>query len=330
MSNLNKTNWKAIRSALKKAHSRYLFDPNVVFIDFGWRETRGKYIQNEPCIRIHVKNKIPRGSSMRRAQLEGITRGEFARFIGDYEIDVPQAKYRLNNRQMHSNYRRHQASELRVTRNSPLMGGISVSVGNRYVGNIAGTLGGLVKDRDTGDSMILSNFHVLANVWYAKKGWPIYQPGRGDGGSKTDKIGELSRHAMSANLDAAVANLTGAREIINQQLEIGAVDGTAWAEPGMEVIKSGRTTGITRGIVSGVEGIFKGYYNGVPRRIHNVMHILPRNGSEVSSGGDSGAFWLEEETRRAIGLHFAGQNHPEKALAMDMSPVLDALNVELL
>jgi hypothetical protein len=39
--------------------------------------------------------------------------------------------------------------------------------------------------------------------------------------------------------------------------------------------------------------------------------------------------WLDAETRQAVGLHFAGANLPETALAMDMQAVLEALNVDL-
>jgi hypothetical protein len=50
---------------------------------------------------------------------------------------------------------------------------------------------------------------------------------------------------------------------------------------------------------------------------------------QVSELGDSGSFWLNTVTRQAVGLHFAGANFPETALAMDMRTVLNALNVDL-
>jgi endonuclease G len=101
--------------------------------------------------------------------------------------------------------------------------------------------------------------------------------------------------------------------------------------PGMEVIKSGRTTGVTYGRVTGVEGTFSGYFGGAYGLIRNVITIVPRPGMEqvVSSGGDSGSFWLHEETMHAVGLHFAGYDDPETAQAMDMQPILDALNVDM-
>ncbi len=52
-------------------------------------------------------------------------------------------------------------------------------------------------------------------------------------------------------------------------------------------------------------------------------------GSRPSAPGDSGAMWLEHSTRRAVGLHFAGDAAPRRALAMAIGPVLDALAVDL-
>lgn len=70
-------------------------------------------------------------------------------------------------------------------------------------------------------------------------------------------------------------------------------------------------------------------YFGVTRLIHNVTRVDLRRGLEVSAGGDSGSLWLEENTNNAIGLHFAGSNVPEYALAIDLQSILDALNVDL-
>jgi hypothetical protein len=214
----------------------------------------------------------------------------------------------------------------RARRPAPMQGGISIS-NSRLRGY--GTLGGQVTDRKTGDKMILSNWHVLAGLWHAQAGWPIYQPGRGDGGTGTDTVARLFHHAMDSNLDAAVAKLTGNRNLINNQFGLGPVKGVRWAHPGMEVVKSGRRTDVTRGLVTGAEGTARMNYRGIYRLIRNVITIEPRLGAEVSAGGDSGSFWLEEETMNVVGLHFAGGNRPERALAIDMQPILDALNVDV-
>ena len=52
-------------------------------------------------------------------------------------------------------------------------------------------------------------------------------------------------------------------------------------------------------------------YSGVTRLIRNVMTINPRDAlSQVSTGGDSVSWWLEEETMNVVGLHFAGSDRP--------------------
>ena len=188
-----------------------------------------------------------------------------------------------------------------------------------------------MKDRDTGKKMILSNWHVLAGGWYSPPGGLILQPGRGDGGSDVDSVATFSRHAMSSGIDAAVAELTGSRQLINKQYDLGPLKGVSKAEANMQVVKSGRRTEITRGLITTVVGgAFKMNYSGVDRLIYHVIKIEPRfPGGEVSAGGDSGSIWCEESTMHAVGLHFAGMDAPEQALAIDMQPVLDALNVDL-
>lgn len=327
--NANQKSWKRIRSAMREAVHGWIHDPNVMFIDFGWRERDGQLFEDEQCIRVHVIEKIAPGPRLEAAAEAGKTRGPIPDTIAGFPVDIPRGDYALHQVRWSSWWSRPRTTPAnpRARRHSPMQGGISISNG-RLRGY--GTLGGQVTDRETGDKMILSNWHVLAGRWHARAGWPIYQPGRGDGGTGADTVARLSRHAMEANLDAAVAELTSSRPLTNDQLGLDPVTGVDWAQLGMEVIKSGRKTDVTYGLVTGVEGTVRLSYSGVKRLIRNVLTIEPRPGrKEVSAGGDSGSFWLEEETMQAVGLHFAGSNHPERALAIDMHPILDALNVTL-
>ena len=59
------------------------------------------------------------------------------------------------------------------------------------------------------------------------------------------------------------------------------------------------------------------------------MTISPLRDDEVSRPGDSSSLWLARETRHAVGLHFAGSDVPERALAIDIQSVLTALDVDL-
>lgn len=311
--------------AIQKAVSQFSYDPNVSLIDYGWRERDGKLLnKDEPCIRIHVNEKFTPGLALESAIEAGKTRGAIPDTIAGFPVDVPKGAYTLQQ----SFWGWSPGGTVpRARRIDPLKGGISISNAYRYG---YGTLGGPVKDRRTGARMILSNWHVLGGSWWSRTGLPIYQPGRGDGGTRNDTVATLSRHAMSSGLDAAVAELTSNRQIINHQFDIKPVRGVGRAQLGMEVVKSGRKTDITYGRVTAIQGVIRLSYSGVNRLIRNVMTIEPRLGPTVSAGGDSGSFWLHESTMDAVGLHFAGGDRPERALALDMQSVLDALNVDLI
>ncbi len=72
------------------------------------------------------------------------------------------------------------------------------------------------------------------------------------------------------------------------------------------------------------------WYGSWQRTIQHVITIAPVPESrEVSVEGDTGSWWLDVEARAAVGLHFAGSDHPEQALAINIMIVLDALAVDI-
>ena len=94
--------------------------------------------------------------------------------------------------------------------------------------------------------MILSNWHVLAGASAAAVGEGILQPGRVDGG--TQVVATLTRMRLDARMDAAVATLNSvARPQPRHPRAWARSAGIDTATLGMLVVKSGRTTGITRG-----------------------------------------------------------------------------------
>lgn len=313
------------RLALREAVRGWLFDPNVSLIDFGCPEEEGQIDWSDARIRIHVRQKFPEGPELEAATERGITRGTIPDTIGGFKTDVPQGIYQPHWWSWWG--RRRRRTNPRTRRVDPMSGGVSIS--DAYH-NAFGTLSGLAVDRTTGDEMLLSNWHVLVGDWRVPTGRRVYQPGRRDGGTYADTVAVYARDAMSVNLDAAVARLTGSRELINDQFDLGPVTGTGWANIGTRVVKSGRRTDITRGRVTAIEGTIKINYRGVDRIIRRVVTIEPHQSfGQVSAGGDSGSWWLEEATMRAVGLHFAGSDRPERALAIDMPAVEDALDVDL-
>jgi endonuclease G len=308
------------RAALHQAVGNFLFDRvrKINLIDIALFEGEG-HSKSWLAIRFHVDKQIP------GPQLEAVGREPLQRMS---ILDIPTMV-------VEGRYRPHQWSgwggwgptyNPRVNRADPLRGGISISSSSYG----SGTLGGLVRDRNTGKAMVLSNWHVLSVYWGAPRGQPILQPGWNDGGTSADVIAALDRDAMSDNLDAAVALITANRQLTNEQLDIGSVTGVGRPSLDMEVVKSGRTSGRTYGRITGVGGMLRLQYGWLERLVRDVITIEPRQGPEVSRGGDSGSWWLNNATKQAIGLHFAGSDYPERALALDMRAVLNSLNVDIL
>lgn len=310
------------RLALNEALRHHFSDRNVTLIEFGFKEQEGRLLEDELAVRFHVRQKLY-GHALEMAVGTGQTR-LIPEKIGLFQTDVSEGTYYPHRWGWGTQWLT--TSNDRAVRTEPMRGGISISDEYHYA---YGTLGGLVRDRVSGAELILSNWHVLAVDWWARPGQRIFQPGRLDGGNHTQTVATLMRDGMSQNLDAAVATLNGQRRLINEQLGLGAIRGVAQPKLGLEVIKSGRRTGITRGRVVAVEGVAKIRYGYVERLIRHVVRIEPLWAGEVSGPGDSGAIWLEKATMRALGLHFAGSNRPEEALALDMLSVLNALKVDL-
>lgn len=311
---------------LQVAIENYFNDPNVSYIDVGYRikDTQNFRLEDELTVRVHVKKKL------RGEEFEQFKKLYPERIITDERVgfptDVPEAKYHLNFwKSCDRNLRRRLNSPF--YRHDPLCGGISIS-NERLYGY--GTLGGIVKSRIDGATMILSNWHVLAGSTRVLPGEPIYQPGLIHGGEDQDIIGYYLKDALAQNIDAAVAQLNDNRTISSDQKYIGSITGTKAPELGMAIKKSGAGSFVTIGRIVGIKGIFKNERYGPDKIIEHVFSIKPvHEMDEVSAGGDSGSWWLENESRKVVGLHFAGSDYPEYALAISMPAVLDALLVDV-
>jgi endonuclease G len=210
---------------------------------------------------------------------------------------------------------------------------LGVSIGCRY--STAGTLGAKVVDRKSGQEMVLSNWHVLVGRRDAETGLPAWQPGWVDGGThEANTIARLTR-SMLGPYDAAVARLTGEREVTSRTLEGRAIDDITEPRLGMQVWKSGRSSGYTEGFIDGIKMTVPLSYAAagvhILRRVFRIVPVPGGRYQEISIGGDSGSVWVDEVSGKAVGLHFAGEigDTPEHALAHDIEPVLEALDVRL-
>jgi hypothetical protein len=221
-------------------------------------------------------------------------------------------------------------------RNRPLR--IGGSLGHGAV--TAGTLGCFVAPRTGGDGVdrILSNNHVLARENAARRGDPILQPGRADGGRRArDVVARLDRfvalkRAGPNTVDAAAAALEGGISYYYAAVEgRGDVRGVREAPVaiGDRVYKVGRTTGLTEGRITAIEvdGLLVAYDTG-DLVFDNQIEIEPAAwGAPFSLGGDSGSL-IVDGTRKAAALLFAG-NDVDTTYANPIGEVLEALDVDL-
>jgi hypothetical protein len=199
----------------------------------------------------------------------------------------------------------------------------------------AGTFGGLVRDASTGEPLILSNNHVLANASMegdreTMAGDRILQPGPYDGG--TNIIGHLLRWGYlapnttgRANLaDCAVARPVNVSLVDPHIQGIGPLfESLASPESVSLVVKSGRTTGVKTGNVIDVDATMTvDYDQGIQCDFVNCIVTTP-----MSAGGDSGSFLLSQDGRHVVGLLFAGSTNV--TLYNNMENVMYVLNVRV-
>lgn len=204
----------------------------------------------------------------------------------------------------------------RKQRYRPAPGG--VSIGHYKI--TAGTLGAIVKDNKTGEPLILSNNHVLANISNGKDGRanigdPILQPGSYDNGNQEkDLIGNLFRfvplepnknifNPVSNIVDCALAKPVDKNAIEDYILEIGKVNEVKEPEVDMKVIKSGRTTGLTEANIKAIDSTVVVNLDAQREAIFTDQIVADC----FSEGGDSGSLVLDKDNN-AVGLLFAGSD----------------------
>lgn len=179
---------KLLRS-LGVAKQRYTGLPNVIGVGIGYKK-RGRQDTDEPAVIFFVEKKMP-------IEVLGVDEC-IPRRIGRNCTDVIEVgEVRFLSR---------------TTKQRPAAPGSSIG----HFKVTAGTFGAVVRDRETGDQLILSNNHVLANAsdgvdGKSKGGDPIYQPGVYDGGSEKDVIGHLERfipiQRFTRNADCRMATM---------------------------------------------------------------------------------------------------------------------------
>ncbi len=315
---------------VRRAHEGVILaKPNVVGVGIGYKVRRGQ-TTDELSIVIMVRQKLPEAGLDAEALLPPVIDG-----LGTDVIEVGDLR----------------ALQARTDRWRPAPGG--VSLGHYQV--TAGTFGSVVRDRTTGDRLILSNNHVLANSNNAQLGDAILQPGPADGGTSADQIGTLAefvpiafdggappggclpqlmsllgiapRKPVQVNepgnnkVDCALARPTTPDLVNPDILNIGVPIGAGTATLGTQLQKSGRTTRHTTGTVLQIDVTVTVNYGGPIATFTGQLMA-----GAMSQGGDSGSAVLDM-SKRVVGLLFAGS--ASTTIINPIQFVLDALSVEI-
>lgn len=209
----------------------------------------------------------------------------------------------------------------------------------------AGTLGGFVEDQE--NYYIMSNNHVLADSNHANHGDEILQPGPIDANSGHKVIGNLDKwlalsRTRTDQFDAALATFgSGVKDFFPWQYKgIGDTKKTAVANrfTVRNVVKRGRTTGVTHGRVSAFElnGVMIDYGTKKKPFVVTYDEQIEIVGSPedvpFSDGGDSGSFIFDSDSLQPYALLYGGgpdDNGIDRTVAHFMPDVLKALKVQL-
>lgn len=245
------------------------------------------------------------------------------------------------------------AFDAQTQRMRPAVPGLSIGLADDLS---AGTFGCLV--RREGRRFILSNNHVLAKSNRASPGSAVVQPGRRDGGVSADRIAALAEFVPIAfdgeplpqppagcgarlaqvfgvsrapaapvnqpgnnKVDCAIAALDDDALAGADILGIGAPIGTGAATLGTPVRKSGRTTGLTSGVIEQIDVSIRIDFNG-PAATFTEQLLA----GAMSAPGDSGSAVLDLQGN-VVGLLFAGS--ATSTVITPIQLVLSALRVEV-
>jgi hypothetical protein len=204
-----------------------------------------------------------------------------------------------------------------------------------------GTLGALIDI--AGTQYVLSNYHVFesdivlgGNSRVAKTGDLITQPGLIDvncTAANAQNVATLVKRSSlpGSNVDASIAQvISGMVRTDGAILEIGTLSAqTVGASLNQTVKKSGRTTGLTRSIVSGLNATISVAYENecaggaAFTKTFTGQIVIANMRSKFLASGDSGSLMVEDVATnpRAVGLLFAGSS--TSAIANPIGQVLD-------
>ncbi len=342
LSEMSKTSQRELisklRKFIRKEGGSYLDDPNITSIGIGLKVSGqgDKAVHTDKvCIQFTVGSKLESATEIESMDSKLIPKTitiDGMEIVTDiFERDYKPTYTILGAEAIEENRRK--------IRMDPMQPGISVG----HPSISAGTLGLIAYDKSSGAPCVLSNWHVLQGGT-GQLGDDVLQPGKHDDNRiNLNHFGKLSRSHLGLAGDCAVAKIVD-RKFSAEILDIGVIPSKIAKVDLLDgVIKSGRTTGTTRGIVRRIDVTVKINYGGnTGQRRIGAFEIgpdpkFPSERSEISMGGDSGAVWLVTTdngapTNAFAGLHFAGEakgNADEHALACYAHAVIKKLDISL-
>lgn len=348
--------FETARQAKTLHRADILARPNVVGVGVGYK-TQNQDSTGEMGVVVLVRRKLPRAALSAAAlvpqELSGVRTDVIEvgdlRPLAQMNLDVPAGLH-------------PESPAAHQRRWRPAPGG--VSIGHYKI--TAGTLGAVVRDRQTGQRLILSNNHVLANSNNARPGDPILQPGPADGGRPDrDRIAILARfyplgytvapatcqYAQSyARFGNLLARVTGSQHQLQAlKVQTGAYSliDAALARPleehfvTEEYLGLGTVNGHTHaspGMAVSKSGRTTALTSGTVRVVEATITIQYDLTTAItfedqimttpmSQGGDSGSLLIKSDTLQAVGLLFAGSD--QATLHNPIQQVMDLLQVDI-
>ncbi len=326
---------------IKEAYKLAILDkPNVLGVGIGYKVSGGRRT-DELCVVTLVEKKMPPAG----LAIEDLVPRELEGVATDV-VEVGLLR----------------ALQERTDRWRPAPGG--VSIGHFQI--TAGTLGAVVRDRTTGERLILSNNHVIANSNDANPGDPILQPGPADGGQvEADTLAQLVRFCpisfstspgdcalaeSFASIGNTIAQILGSKHRLqpfqSNPAATNQVDGAVArplsdAEILDEILEIGTVEGsvpASLGMPVRKSGRTTGLSTGQVTVLDATVDISYGAGrsarfenqivtTAMSQGGDSGSLLVSEESIRAVGLLFAGST--QTTVHNPIQDVLDCLEVDI-
>jgi hypothetical protein len=299
---------------------------NVHATGVGIRVRDGKIVDQDFVIKVYVFDKVDLAAST----------PALIRKFGDIGVDVEHLPVQMALDRPTSKKRAKRTSATAATpinrkKHRPILGGVSIApLGEAFVG----TLGCFVRRRiaDVEQIFALSNNHVFADTNRLPAGTKIVQPGPETApGNPANAFATLSEfipirfstetfNREVNRFDAAIARITDL-DLIGRGAMLGITSydpKLAAPQPGMAVIKSGRTTGVTSGRVTavGVNGVQVNYgteANPILATFNDTVEIVGDGNKPFSMPGDSGSVILEKGTGKPVALLFAGDGHTTTA-----------------